>query len=141
MISTALYFIVFGSAIGSRIVAIEGQLWGFYCTGTHYVNSSDAVCHKCLIRDLFSKFIGTIYEPLSAPVSYFEIVVGYVGQLPQVLCDWVDYSGDFIFVCACADCASLLDAGLFAADLPIFSLLIIIGIWARNFEQLNLVRL
>ena len=80
VISTALYFIVFGSAIGSRMVAIEGVSYGaFIVPGLIMLTVLMQSVTNASFGIYFPKFIGTIYEPLSAPVSYFEIVVGYVG--------------------------------------------------------------
>ena len=80
VISTALYFIVFGSAIGSRMVAIEGVSYGaFIVPGLIMLTVLIQSVTNASFGIYFPKFIGTIYEPLSAPVSYFEIVVGYVG--------------------------------------------------------------
>jgi len=66
VISTSLYFVVFGTAIGSRIESVEGISYG-----------------ACIY---FPKFMGTIYELLSAPVSFFEIVIGYVGAAATKAC-------------------------------------------------------
>ena len=80
VISTALYFVVFGSAIGSRMVAIEGVSYGaFIVPGLIMLTVLIQSVTNASFGIYFPKFIGTIYEPLSAPVSYFEIVVGYVG--------------------------------------------------------------
>ena len=80
VISTALYFIVFGSAIGSRMVAIEGVSYGaFIVPGLIMLTVLMQSVTNASFGIYFPKFIGTIYEPLSAPVSYFEIVFGYVG--------------------------------------------------------------
>ena len=80
VISTALYFIVFGSAIGSRMVAIDGVSYGaFIVPGLIMLTVLMQSVTNASFGIYFPKFIGTIYEPLSAPISYFEMLIGYVG--------------------------------------------------------------
>ncbi len=77
VISTALYFIVFGSAIGSRMVAIEGVSYGaFIVPGLIMLTVLIQSVTNASFGIYFPKFIGTIYEPLSAPVSYFTVTAG-----------------------------------------------------------------
>src|SRR5262245_65858354 len=80
VLSTSLYFIVFGSAIGSRITDIEGISYGaFIVPGLIMLSLLTQSISNASIGIYFPKFTGIIYELLSAPVSFFEIVLGYVG--------------------------------------------------------------
>ncbi|MCB1369640.1 MAG: ABC transporter permease, partial [Rhodobacteraceae bacterium] len=80
VISTSLYFVVFGTAIGSRIQEVEGVEYGaFIVPGLIMLTVLMQSVTNASFGIYFPKFIGTIYELLSAPVSYFEIVTGYVG--------------------------------------------------------------
>ena len=80
VLSTSLYFIVFGSAIGSRITEIDGVSYGaFIVPGLIMLSLLTQTISNASFGIYFPKFIGTIYELLSAPVSYLEIVIAYVG--------------------------------------------------------------
>src|SRR5512140_3095788 len=80
VISTALYFVVFGAAIGSRISQIEGVNYGsFIVPGLIMLTLLTQSVMNASFGIYFPRFIGTIYELLSAPVSFVEIVLGYVG--------------------------------------------------------------
>jgi ABC-2 type transport system permease protein len=80
VISTALYFVVFGAAIGGRIPEVEGVSYGaFIVPGLVMLSLLTQSISNASFGIYFPKFVGTIYELLSAPVSYFEIVVSYVG--------------------------------------------------------------
>ena len=80
VISTSLYFVVFGSAIGSRITEIDGISYGaFIVPGLIMLSLLTQTISNASFAIYFPKFVGTIYELLSAPVSYLEIVIGYVG--------------------------------------------------------------
>ena len=144
VISTCLYFVVFGAAIGSRIDSVEGISYGaFIVPGLIMLSVMTQATANASFGIYFPKFLGTIYELFSAPVSFFEIVLGYVGAAAT--------KSFFIGIII------LITANLFV-DLPIahpiammaflvmtcvsFSLLgFIIGIWAQNFEQLQLIPL
>src|ERR1044072_9478763 len=79
-ISTSLYFVVFGSAIGSRIQEVDGVTYGaFIVPGLIMLSLLTQSISNASIAIYFPKFIGTIYELLSAPISYLEIVIAYVG--------------------------------------------------------------
>ncbi|KAB2840530.1 sugar ABC transporter permease, partial [bacterium] len=79
VLSTSLYFVVFGSAIGSRITDIDGVTYGaFIVPGLIMLSILTTSISNASFAIYFPKFTGTIYELLSAPVSYFEIVVSYV---------------------------------------------------------------
>ena len=80
VISTSLYFVVFGAAIGSRITEIDGVSYGaFIVPGLIMLSLLTQSISNASFGIYFPKFVGTIYELLSAPVSYLEIVLGYVG--------------------------------------------------------------
>ena len=80
VISTSLYFVVFGTAIGSRIEEVDGIEYGaFIVPGLIMLTVLMQSISNASFGIYFPKFVGTIYEILSAPVSYLEIVIGYVG--------------------------------------------------------------
>src|SRR6202142_816836 len=80
VISTSLYFVVFGAAIGSRITQIEGISYGaFIVPGLIMLMLLTQSVMNASFGIYFPRFVGTIYELLSAPISFFEIVLGYVG--------------------------------------------------------------
>jgi ABC-2 type transport system permease protein len=80
VISTVLYFVVFGAAIGSRISEIEGVNYGsFIVPGLIMLTLLTQSVMNASFGIYFPRFIGTVYELLSAPISFFEIVLGYVG--------------------------------------------------------------
>src|SRR5881392_3212267 len=80
VISTALYFVVFGAAIGARIPEVEGVSYGaFIVPGLIMLSLLTQSISNASFGIYFPRFVGTIYELLSAPVSYFEIVLSYVG--------------------------------------------------------------
>src|SRR6202012_6175376 len=80
VITTSLYFVVFGAAIGSRMTAVSGVPYGaFIVPGLIMLALFTESLANASFGIFFPKFIGTIYEILSAPVSYVEIVIGYVG--------------------------------------------------------------
>ncbi len=144
VISTSLYFVVFGAAIGSRIDQVEGVSYGaFIVPGLIMLSVMTQATSNASFGIYFPKFIGTIYELLSAPVNFLEIVVGYVGAAAT--------KSLFIGVVILATAALFVDLEIqhpFAmfAFLVLtcisFSLLgFIIGIWAGNFEQLQLIPL
>ena len=80
VISTSLYFVVFGAAIGSRIAEVEGVSYGaFIVPGLIMLTVLTQSVSNASFGIYFPKFVGTIYELLSAPVTVLEIVIGYVG--------------------------------------------------------------
>ena len=80
VVSTSLYFVVFGAAIGSRISEVEGVSYGtFIVPGLVMLSVLTQSIANASFGIYFPKFVGTIYEILSAPISYLEIVLGYVG--------------------------------------------------------------
>jgi len=142
VISTALYFIVFGSAIGSRMVAIDGVSYGaFIVPGLIMLTVLMQSVTNASFGIYFPKFIGTIYEPLSAPISYFEMLIGYVGAAAtkSMAIGLIVLMTSFLFV-PLKIAHPFWMLGFLSLTCVSFSLLgFIIGICARNFEQLNLV--
>jgi ABC-2 type transport system permease protein len=142
VISTALYFIVFGSAIGSRMVAIDGVSYGaFIVPGLIMLTVLMQSVTNASFGIYFPKFIGTIYEPLSAPISYFEMLIGYVGAAAtkSMVIGLIILLTSFLFV-PLQIAHPFWMLGFLLLTCVSFSLLgFIIGICARNFEQLNLV--
>ena len=142
VISTVLYFIVFGSAIGSRMVAIDGVSYGaFIVPGLIMLTVLMQSVTNASFGIYFPKFIGTIYEPLSAPISYFEMLIGYVGAAAtkSMAIGLIILMTSFLFV-PLQIAHPFWMLGFLLLTCVSFSLLgFIIGICARNFEQLNLV--
>lgn len=144
VISTCLYFVVFGGAIGGRIQEVDGVPYGsFIVPGLVMLSLLTQSISNASFGIFFPKFTGTIYEVMSAPISYLEILIGYVGAAA---------SKSLII-----GVIILVTAGFFV-DLQIqhpvwmvafllltcisFSLFgFIIGLWATNFEKLQLIPL
>ncbi|MAS04929.1 MAG: sugar ABC transporter permease [Ahrensia sp.] len=144
VVSTSLYFIVFGAAIGSRITEVEGVSYGaFLVPGVIMLNLLTQSVSNAAFGIYFPKFVGTIYEILSAPISYFEIVLGYVGAaatkstiLGLIILGTASFFVDLRIAHPVAMIAFLLLTAI------TFSLLgFIIGIWADSFEKLQIVPL
>ena len=136
VISTALYFIVFGSAIGSRMVAIDGVSYGaFIVPGLIMLTVLMQSVTNASFGIYFPKFIGTIYEPLSAPVSNFEMLIGYVGAAAtkSMIIGLIILATSFLFV-PLQIAHPVWMVGFLALTCFSFSLLsFIICIFARNF--------
>lgn len=144
VISTALYFVVFGAAIGHKIENIGGVSYGaFIVPGLMMLTVITQSVANASFAINFPKFLGTIYELLSAPVSYFEIVLGYVGAAAakSVLIGLVILATAYLFVdLHIAHPVAML--ALLALTSISFSLFgFVIGIWAKDFQQLQLIPL
>jgi ABC-2 type transport system permease protein len=144
VISTSLYFVVFGAAIGSRIETVEGVTYGaFIVPGLIMLTVITQSVSNASFAINFPKFIGTIYELLSAPVSTAEIVIGYVGAAAakSMLIGLVILATAYLFVdLPIAHPVAMLV--LLAVTSFSFSLFgFIIGIWAKDFQQLQLIPL
>lgn len=144
VISTSLYFVVFGAAIGSKIETIDGVTYGaFIVPGLIMLTVITQSVSNASFAINFPKFIGTIYELLSAPVSYLEIVIGYVGAaaIKSVLIGLVILTTAYLFVdLRIAHPIAML--ALLALTSVSFSLFgFIIGIWAKDFQQLQMIPL
>jgi ABC-2 type transport system permease protein len=144
VLSTCLYFIVFGAAIGSRINAIEGISYGaFLVPGLIMLSLLTQSVSNASFGIYFPKFSGTIYELLSAPISHFEIVLSYVGSAAVksiVLGLIILITASFFVPLQVAHPVWMI---FFLISTSIgFSLLgFIIGIWADSFEKLQVVPL
>jgi ABC-2 type transport system permease protein len=144
VISTSLYFVVFGAAIGSRITEIDGVPYGaFIVPGLIMLMLLTQSVTNASFGIYFPRFVGTIYEILSAPVSYLEIVLGYVGAAAtkSIILGLIILATSALFVpIRIAHPFWMLAFLLFTA--ATFSLLgFIIGIWADGFEKLQVVPL
>ncbi|MBV0910889.1 ABC transporter permease [Anianabacter salinae] len=144
VLSTSLYFVVFGAAIGSRIDQVEGVSYGsFIVPGLIMLSVMTQSITVASFGIYFPKFIGTIFEILSAPVSFIEIVIGYVGAAATkslMIGVIILITAHFFVDIDIAHPVYML--GFLVLTCVSFSLFgFIIGIWARNFEQLQLVPL
>jgi len=144
VITTSLYFLVFGSAIGSRMSAMAGIEYGsFIVPGLILLSVLTQAIMNASFGIYFPKFTGTIYELLSAPLSAIETVIAYVGAAATkaMLLALVTLATAALFVDVRIDHPLLML--LFLATISIgFCLLgFAIGIWAQNFEQLQVVPL
>jgi len=144
VISTSLYFVVFGSAIGSRITEVQGVSYGaFIVPGLIMLSLMTQSISNASFAIYFPKFIGTVYELLSAPISYVEIVISYVGAaatksavLGLII---LGTSTFFVDLQIAHPFMMLLFLVLTAITFSLFGF--IIGIWADNFEKLQIVPL
>jgi ABC-2 type transport system permease protein len=144
VISTSLYFVVFGAAIGSRITDIDGVSYGaFIVPGLIMLSLLTQSVSNAAFGIYFPKFTGTIYELLSAPVSYFEIVLGYVGAAAtkSVIIGFIILAtaGLFVPLEVAHPFWMLLFLALTTITFSLFGF--IIGIWADGFEKLQIVPL
>jgi len=144
VISTSLYFVVFGAAIGSRIDQVDGISYGaFIVPGLIMLSVMTQAISNASFGIYFPKFIGTIYELLSAPVNFLEIVVGYVGAAATkaLFIGIVILGTSALFVDLDIQHPLAMVLFLLLTCLSFALLGFIIGIWAKNFEQLQLVPL
>ena len=144
VISTSLYFVVFGAAIGSRISEIEGVPYGaFIVPGLIMLMLLTQSVANASFGIYFPRFTGTIYELLSAPISYFEIVIGYVGAAAtkSITLGLIILATAFMFVPIHIAHPFWMIAFLVLTAVTFSLLGFIIGIWADGFEKLQLVPL
>ena len=144
VISTSLYFVVFGSAIGSRMVEIDGVSYGaFIIPGLIMLSLMTQSISNASFGIYMPTFSGTIYEVLSAPVSYVEIVIGYVGAAATkstilgilILITarlFVDYEVQYPVLMISFLLLTAITFSLFG---------FIIGVWADTFEKLQIIPL
>ena len=144
VLSTSLYFVVFGAAIGSRIEEIDGVSYGaFLVPGLIMLSVLTQSVSNASFGIYFPRFIGTVYELLSAPISFIEIVIGYVGAAAtkSLAIGLIILATAGLFVPLRID-HTVWMLGFLILTCVSFSLFgFIIGIWAKNFEQLQLVPL
>ena len=144
VISTSLYFVVFGAAIGSRIDQVEGVSYGaFIVPGLIMLSVMTQAISNASFGIYFPKFIGTIYELLSAPINFLEIVLGYVGAAATkaLFIGIVILGTSALFVDLSIQHPLAMLAFLVLTCLSFALFGFIIGIWAGNFEQLQLIPL
>ena len=144
VISTSLYFVVFGAAIGSRISEIEGVPYGaFIVPGLVMLMLLTQSVANASFGIYFPRFTGTIYELLSAPISYLEIVIGYVGAAAtkSIILGLVILATAFLFVPLHIAHPFWMITFLVLTAVTFSLLGFIIGIWADGFEKLQLVPL
>jgi ABC-2 type transport system permease protein len=144
VIATSLYFVVFGAAIGSRITEIEGVSYGaFIVPGLIMLTLLTQSVANASFGIYFPRFTGTIYELLSAPISYLEIVIGYVGAAAtkSIALGLIILATAGLFVPIEIAHPVWMLAFLVLTALTFSLLGFVIGIWADNFEKLQLVPL
>jgi ABC-2 type transport system permease protein len=142
VISTSLYFVVFGAAIGSRIEQVEGVPYGlFIVPGLVMLSLLTQSIANASFGIFFPKFTGTIYEVMSAPISFFEIIVGYVGAaasksliLGTIILITANLFVDMNIAHPVWMVAFLV---LTCVSFSLFGF--IVGLWATNFEKLQLI--
>jgi ABC-2 type transport system permease protein len=144
VLSTSLYFVVFGAAIGSRITEIDGVSYGaFIVPGLIMLSLLTQSIANASFGIYFPKFTGTIYEILSAPVSALEIVLGYVGAAAtkSIILGLIILAtaGLFVPLKVAHPLWMLTFLVLTAVTFSLFGF--IIGLWAEGFERLQLVPL
>jgi ABC-2 type transport system permease protein len=144
VLSTTLYFVVFGAAIGSRINEIDGVPYGtFIVPGLIMLTLLTQSVSNAAFGIYFPRFSGTIYELLSAPVSSFEIVLGYVGAAAtkSIILGLIILATAGFFVTLTIAHPVWMIAFLVLTAVTFSLLGFIIGIWAEGFEKLQVVPL
>ena len=142
VITTALYFIVFGSAIGGRMSEMQGVSFGsFIVPGLTLLSVFMQSIFNASFGIYFPKFTGTIYELLSAPISSLEAVLAYVGAAvtKSMVLALITLATATLFVDVRVDHPFLMILFLLAITTGFCLLGFVIGIWAQNFEQLQIV--
>ena len=142
VISTSLYFIVFGSAIGSRITEIEGISYGsFIVPGMIMLTILTQSISNASFGIFFPKFTNTIFEILAAPLSSFEIILGFVGAAATksliIGCVIITTANFFVEMNIAHPFVMIFFLFLTSITFAMFGF--IIGLWADNFEKLQLI--
>jgi ABC-2 type transport system permease protein len=142
VISTALYFVVFGTAIGSRMQAIDGVSYGaFIVPGLILLTVLTESVSNASFGIYLPRFIGTIYELLSAPISALEVLIGFVGAAAtkSVILGLIIFATARLFVPfeVAHPVLALLYLVLLSMTFALFGF--ILGLWADGFEKLNLI--
>src|ERR1700692_3271086 len=144
VLSTSLYFVVFGAAIGTRITEIEGVAYGaFIVPGLIMLTLLTQSTMNASFGIYFPKFVGTIYELLSAPISFIEIVLGYVGAAAtkSIILGLIILATAGLYVAVRIEHPVWMVAFLVLTAVTFSLLGFIIGIWADGFEKLQIVPL
>ena len=142
VISTSLYFVVFGTAIGSRIQEVEGVSYGaFIVPGLIMLTVMTQSISNASFGIYFPKFMGTIFEVLSAPVSFVEIVMGYVGAaaLKSVIIGLVILLTASLFVKLHIAHPVIMLMFLILTSISFSLFGFILGLWAKSWQHLNIV--
>ena len=142
VITTALYFVVFGAAIGGRMADMEGVSYGaFIVPGLTLLSVFMQSIFNASFGIYFPKFTGTIYELLSAPISSLEVVLAYVGAAvtKSMILALVTLATATLFVDIQVEHPLLMVAFLVAITTAFCLMGFVIGIWAQNFEQLQII--
>jgi ABC-2 type transport system permease protein len=142
VITTSLYFVVFGAAIGARMTEVDGVSYGaFIVPGLIMLSLFTQSISNASFGIFFPKFTGTIYEVLSAPVSYMEIVVAYVGAAAtkSILLGLVILATATLFVPIQIQHPIWMVTFLVLTAVTFSLFGFIIGIWAEGFEQLQFI--
>ena len=144
VISTSLYFVVFGAAIGSRITAVEGVSYGaFIVPGLVMLSLLTQSISNASFGIYFPRFTGTIYEILSAPISYVEIMLGYVGAAAtkSIILGVIILATATLFVPLQVAHPLIMLTFLVLTSVTFSLFGFIIGIWADGFEKLQIIPL
>ncbi|GAB1584316.1 ABC transporter permease [Phyllobacterium phragmitis] len=144
VLSTSLYFVVFGAAIGGRMQEVDGVPYGaFIVPGLMMLTLLQNSISNASFGIYFPKFVGTIYEVLSAPVSFVEIVIGYVGAAAtkSLILGVIILATAWLFVPIEIRHPFWMVFFLVATAVTFSLFGFIIGIWADNFEKLQLIPL
>ncbi|MCA0921147.1 ABC transporter permease [Pseudooceanicola nanhaiensis] len=142
VISTSLYFVVFGTAIGSRIDSVEGVSYGaFIVPGLIMLAVIQQALNNAAFAIYFPRFTGTFYEVLTAPVNFLEVVAGYVGAAATkaLFIGVVILGTSTLFVDISIQHPLAMVAFLLLTGISFSLFGFIIGIWAKSFEQLQLI--
>ena len=142
VISTSLYFVVFGAAIGSRMREVDGVSYGaFIVPGLIMLSVFTESISNASFGIYFPKFTGTIYEILSAPISFVEIVIAYVGAAAtkSVVLGVLIFATATLFVPVEIKHPFWMLSFLLLTASTFCLFGFIIGVWARTFEQLNFI--
>ncbi|PTS72557.1 sugar ABC transporter permease [Sphingomonas sp. HMWF008] len=142
VITTSLYFVVFGGALGSQIKQVDGVPYGaFIVPGLMMLSLLTQSISNASIGIYFPKFTGTMFELLSAPVSPMELVVGYVGAAAtkSIILGLIILGTASLFVPLHIEHPLAMVAFLLLTSVTFSLFGFIIGVWAKSFEQLNFV--
>ena len=142
VISTTLYFIVFGAAIGSRITQVDGISYGsFIVPGLIMLSVLTESISNASFGIYFPKFTGTIYEVLSAPIGYVEVLLGYVGAAASksVILGILILTTASFLVPLRIDHPFLMLFFLILTSITFSLFGFIIGVWADGFEKLQII--
>ena len=142
VLTTSLYFVVFGSAIGSRMSQVDGVSYGaFIVPGLMMLSLFTESISNASFGIYFPKFTGTIYEILSAPISFFEMVLGYVGAAAtkSVLIGLIILGTASFFVPIEIRHPVFMVAFLLLVAVTFSLFGFVVGIWAKGFEQLSFI--